>query len=173
MACADMVLLTKVDRVDVQTQHRIEQWLQKELPKGVKIVPCKQGEINPDLLLGFNAAVEDHLDSRPSHHDTEEDHEHDDEINSVHVVLDQMFEPTALVNRLQSLVQHHEIYRIKGFAAVPNKVMRLVVQGVGNRFDTFYDRPWQSSEPHQTCLVFIGRSLDQAQIFATFSGLVA
>ncbi|MBD2463700.1 cobalamin biosynthesis protein CobW [Oscillatoria sp. FACHB-1407] len=161
LACADMVLLTKVDRVDLKTQNRVQQWLQQELPTGVKIVPCKQGDINPDLLLGFNAAVEDNLDSRPSHHDTEEEHDHDDDITSIHVTLDQMFEPTELINRLQSLVQQHEIYRIKGFAAVPNKAMRLVVQGVGNRFDTFYDRPWQPSEPRQTRLIFIGHFGDE------------
>lgn len=160
LACADMVLLTKVDRVDLETQNRIHQWLQQELPDGVKIVPCKQGEISPDLLLGFNAAVEDNLDQRPSHHDTEEDHEHDEDITSIHVVLDQAFDPTELLNRLQALVQQHEIYRIKGFVAVPNKAMRLVIQGVGNRFDTFYDRPWQPDEPRQTRLVFIGRFSD-------------
>jgi len=157
LACADMVLLTKVDRVDLETQNRIQQWLQQSLPSSVKIVPCKQGEISPYVLLGFNAAVEDNLDRRPSHHDTEEDHEHDDDITSVHVVLDQAFEPNELISLLKSMVQSHEIYRIKGFAAVPNKGMRLVVQGVGNRFDTFYDRPWQPSEVHQTSLVFIGR----------------
>lgn len=157
LACADLVLLTKVDRVDLQTQNRIQRWLQQELPNGVKIVPCNQGQISPELLLGFNAAVEDNLDSRPSHHDTEEEHEHDDDITSVHVVLDQTFEPVELVNRLQSLVQQYEIYRIKGFVAVPNKAMRLVVQGVGNRFDTFYDRPWKPTEFRQTRLVFIGR----------------
>jgi cobalamin biosynthesis protein CobW len=167
LMCADMVLLTKVDRVDWHTQNRIQQWLQKELPKGVKIVPCKQGEVSPDLLLGFNAAVEDNLDSRPSHHDTEEDHEHDGDINSVHLILNQAVDPTALRNCLKALVQHHEIYRIKGFVVVPNKAMRMVVQGVGNRFDTFYDRPWQLDEPRQTRLIFIGRSLNPEQVSAS------
>ena len=127
----------------------------------------KQGEISPDLLLGFNAAVEDNLDSRPNHHDPEDDHEHDEDITSVHVVLDQGFDPTELVNRLQSLVQQHEIYRIKGFVAVPNKAMRLVVQGVGNRFEPFSARPWQPDEPRQTRLVFIGRAFNLAQVSAS------
>lgn len=48
--------------------------------------------------------------------------------------------------------------------AVPNKAMRLVVQGVGNRFDTFYDRPWKPGEPRQMRLVFIGRLLDETSI---------
>ncbi|MCW5318275.1 hypothetical protein GTQ43_32450 [Nostoc sp. KVJ3] len=55
-------------------------------------------------------------------------------------------------------------YRIKGFVAVPKKAIRLVLQGVGNRFDYFYDRLWQPQEPHQTQLVLIGRELEQVRI---------
>jgi cobalamin biosynthesis protein CobW len=164
LACADLVLLTKVDRVDRATQEKVKNWLKQELPASVKIITCKDGEVSPDLLLGFNAAVEDNLDSRPSHHDTEEDHEHDDGINSIHLCLTQEFEPAALVAKLEQLVVQQEIYRIKGFVAVPNKSMRLVLQGVGSRFDYFYDRPWQRSEPRQTRLVLIGRDLEQADI---------
>jgi len=164
LACADLVLLTKVDLVDAQTQTKVQNWLKKQLPQGVKIVPCHEGEINPDLLLGFNAAVEDNLEARPSHHDTEEDHEHDEEINSVHLVLDQSFELKALTAKLKQLVKEQEIYRIKGFVAVPNKPMRMVIQGVGDRLDSFFDRPWKASELRQTQLVFIGHALEKAQI---------
>jgi len=169
LACADLVLLTKVDLVDSQTQTRVKEWLQQQLPQGVRVVPCHNGEINPDLLLGFNAAVEDNLDARPSHHDTEEDHEHDDEINSVHLILNRAFEPKALTAKLQQLIQEQEIYRIKGFVDVPHKPMRMVIQGVGNRLESFFDRPWQAEELRQTRLVLIGRGLNQLQIEHFFS----
>lgn len=164
LACADLVLLTKVDRVNQSEQDKAEHWLKQELPQGVKIVSCHQGQVSPDLLLGFNAAVEDHLDSRPSHHDTEADHDHDEEIQSICIALDRSFEPTDLIQRLQALVQQQEIYRVKGFVNVPNKAMRLVLQGVGERFDHFYDRPWQPTEARQTKLVMIGRALQAEQI---------
>ncbi|MBD2039319.1 cobalamin biosynthesis protein CobW [Microcoleus sp. FACHB-672] len=164
LACADLVLLTKVDLVDAQTRQKVENWLQQELPPGVKVVACESGQINPDVLLGFNAAVEDNLESRPSHHDTEEDHDHDDDINSVHFIGDNEFEPQALISKLQKLVQQQEIYRVKGFVSVPDKAMRLVVQGVGSRFDHFYDRPWLATEIRQTRLVLIGRDLDESEI---------
>lgn len=166
LACADLVLLTKTDRVDSQAQTQVKQWLKQELPSSVKVVACQQGQIHPDLLLGFNAAVEDNLSQRPSHHDTETEHEHDDDINAVQIVLNQAFEPSTLVDRLQSIVQQQDIYRIKGFVAVPNKAMRLVLQGVGKRFDYFYDRPWQAAESRQTKLVLIGRGLVQSDIEA-------
>ncbi|MDJ0772626.1 MAG: cobalamin biosynthesis protein CobW [Mastigocoleus sp. MO_167.B18] len=164
LAFADLVLLTKTDLVDKAVVARITESLQKQVPSGVKIVPCDRGDINTDLLLGFNAAVEDNLDSRPSHHDHEEEHEHDDGINSVEFVLDQEFEPKVLINKLQELVQQEEIYRIKGFVNVPQKPMRMILQGVGNRFDSFYDRMWLEEEPRQTRLVFIGRELQAAKV---------
>ena len=159
LGCADLVLLTKTDLVDSAKLEKVINYLKSELPSGVKIVPCNGGELNPDILLGFNAAVEDNLDSRHSHHDHEEEHEHDDDINSIELICDQAFEPEFLTEKLQQLVKQEEIYRIKGFVDVPDKSMRLVLQGVGNRFDTFYDRLWLKEETRQTRLVFIGRNL--------------
>ncbi|MBD2260218.1 cobalamin biosynthesis protein CobW [Pseudanabaena sp. FACHB-2040] len=164
--CADLVLLTKADHVSLETRQHVESWLKNQLPAGVKIVPCEHGVISPDVLLGFNAAVEDNLEQRPSHHDHEEEHEHDDNITSVPLTLDQAFEPKALVERLQALVETAEIYRIKGFVNVPNKPMRLVLHGVGNRFDYFFDRPWRPGEPRLTQLIVIGQNLDSDQVRA-------
>jgi cobalamin biosynthesis protein CobW len=167
--CADLVLLTKVDKVSEGDRTRVEQWLTTQLPRPIKVLGIEGKAISPDLLLGFNAAVEDHLDSRPSHHDHEHEHEHDDDIVAIPIVLDQGFEPQALVKRLEHLAANHEIYRIKGFVDVPGKAMRLVVNGVGQRFDSFFDRPWQASESRQTRLVVIGKDLDGAMLKAAIA----
>lgn len=164
LACADLVVLTKTDRLVASQRDRLQQSLQRQVPEGVKVVPCHDGALHPEVLLGFNAAVEDNLDRRPSHHDTEATHEHDDTINSVYVELEVPIEPALLVTRLQNLVQQQEIYRVKGFVAVPNKAMRLVLQGVGQRFERFYDRPWQPDELQKTRLVFIGHGLEADSI---------
>jgi len=164
LACADLVVLNKTDLVDEETKAQVEEFIKQELPRVVKIVESDQGTIAPSILLGLQAAVEDHLETRPSHHDTEEDHDHDDEITSTHLILDRTFDLQKLLCQLQELVQQQEIYRIKGFVAVPSKSMRLVIQGVGTRFDQYYDRPWQPEEARQTRLVFIGRNLNSSEI---------
>jgi cobalamin biosynthesis protein CobW len=164
LACADLVVLNKTDLVDDMTQAQVVELIEKELPRVVKMVISDRGQLNPSVLLGLQAAVEEDLSSRPSHHDMEEDHDHDDEISSTHLILNRTFEPNALQKQLQQLAQEQDIYRIKGFVAVPNKSMRLVLQGVGTRFEQFYDRPWQPDELRQTRLVFIGRDLNQAAI---------
>jgi cobalamin biosynthesis protein CobW len=160
LACADLVLLTKTDLVSEAELEKMIAWLKTELRSGVKIIPCEGGQINPDVLMGFNAAVEDNLESRPSHHDHEEEHDHDDDINSVQWWSDRPVDPDTLTRQLKALVAGEEIYRVKGFVHVVGKPMRMVLQGVGDRFDTFFDRPWQTDEIRQTRLVFIGRDLE-------------
>lgn len=164
LACADLVVLNKTDLVDEESLAKVKNLVQQELPRVVKMIESHQSEIDPSILFGLQAAVEDNLDKRPSHHDTEEEHEHDDEITSHHVVLDRTFEPQKLRQRLQNLVQQQEIFRVKGFVAVKDKPMRLVMQGVGNRFEQFYDRPWKPDETRQTSLVFIGKDLKSSDI---------
>ncbi|NJL86575.1 MAG: cobalamin biosynthesis protein CobW [Leptolyngbyaceae cyanobacterium SM1_1_3] len=170
LSCADLVLLTKSDAVSESERDRVQTWLQRQIPAGTKLIACHQGQVSPDILLGFNAAVEDNLEHRPSHHDSEADHDHDDNITSAALILEQSFDPHELIQRLQQLSQTQEIYRIKGFVAVPDKAMRLVLQGVGQRFDSFYDRPWRPQEPRLTRLVVIGQALNTEAVQAALVG---
>ncbi len=173
LACADLVILNKSDLVSAQTQQRVLAQIQRQLSPGVKIVTSQRGQLDASLLLGFNAAAEDDLDRREGHHAHAEgeNHEHDQDIHAVTVVLEQEFAPERLQAYLEDLVQQQEIYRVKGFVAVPGKALRLVMQGVGKRFDRFYDRPWQPGEPRQTRLIFIGRELQASPLQAELLAL--
>ncbi|MCZ6838372.1 MAG: GTP-binding protein, partial [Alphaproteobacteria bacterium] len=63
------------------------------------------------------------------------------------------------------------IFRIKGFVDVPGKARRLVVQGVGTRFQRYFDRDWQDGENRGTELVVIGRAgMDRAAIADAIAG---
>ncbi len=44
--------------------------------------------------------------------------------------------------------------------------MRLVVQGVGQRFDSYFDRAWRADEVRISRLVVIGDHLDAAALQA-------
>ena len=65
------------------------------------------------------------------------------------------------------------ILRIKGFAAIPGKPMRLLLQGVGQRFDKHFDRAWQADEVRVSRLIVIGQQLDQAAITAELQAALA
>ena len=63
----------------------------------------------------------------------------------------------------------HDILRIKGFAAVTGKDMRLVVQGVGNRVQHHYDREWASDQERRSRLVVIAeQGIDEVAVRAAF-----
>ncbi|MFM1660026.1 cobalamin biosynthesis protein CobW [Pseudomonas aeruginosa] len=164
LASADLVILNKADQLDAEALARVRAEIAGELPAAVKIVEASRGELPLPVLLGLNAEAELHIDGRPTHHDHEghEDHDHD-EFDSFHVDLPEV-EEAALLEALGELVERHDILRIKGFAAIPGKPMRLLVQGVGKRFDRHFDRKWLADEARSTRLVVIGQELDQVAI---------
>jgi cobalamin biosynthesis protein CobW len=46
--------------------------------------------------------------------------------------------------------------RLKGFIALSGVPSRLLVQAVGPRLDSYFDRPWRSGEERSGSLVIIG-----------------
>ena len=158
LATADLVIVHKTDGMDEATLARVEAAIRVETRPGVKLVHAQHGRVAPEVLLGLEKAVEDDIDQRKTHHDEEEDHDHD-AFDSVSVTL-QVAERAPLLSALANLVQGHEIYRVKGFVSLPGAAMRLVVQGVGQRFDSYFDRAWRADEVRATRLVLIGDHLD-------------
>ena len=158
LATADLVIVHKTDGMDEATLARVEAAIRVETRPGVKLVHAQHGRVAPEVLLGLEKAVEDDIDQRKTHHDEEEDHDHD-AFDSVSVTL-QVTDRAQLLSALANLVQGHEIYRVKGFVALPGAAMRLVVQGVGQRFDSYFDRAWRADEVRATRLVLIGDHLD-------------
>ena len=164
LATADLVVVHKTDGLDAAALAGVEATIRRETAPGVKLVHAQHGRIDLHVLLGLERAVEDAIDQRETHHDEEEDHDHD-AFDSVSVSL-QVSDRESMLTALRSLVERHEIYRVKGFVALPGAAMRLVVQGVGTRFDSYFDRAWRADETRQSRLVLIGTGLDAAVLQA-------
>jgi cobalamin biosynthesis protein CobW len=123
------------------------------------VVVVAEGVVDPQLILGLGAAAEDDLEARPSHHDGAEDHDHDD-FASVVIDLPEVTDPADLSARIERLARTHNILRVKGYAAVRGKPMRLLVQAVGARVRHQYDRPWGPDEARAGRLVVIAEHDD-------------
>ncbi len=170
LACADVVLINKTDLLDAATLERVAGEVARQIRPGVAIVRTEHGRVSPEILLGLEAAAEDDLDARPSHHDNEAEHDHDD-FESCVIELGPIAEPAALARRIERAAEAHDILRVKGFAEVAGKAMRLVVQGVGARIQHYYDRDWRPGEARATRLVVIGRTgLDREAVHAAIAG---
>jgi len=164
LACADMVVLNKTDLVEGAALAKVEQLVAAETRPGVKIVRADHGSVDIAALLGITAAAEDDLDSRRSHIDDGEEHDHDD-FDSFVAGAGEISDVDALLAVLAEAIAAHDVLRIKGMVAVSGKPARLVVQAVGPRIQHFYDRPWREGEPRRTQLVVIGqKGLDRQAI---------
>ncbi|XAH21165.1 cobalamin biosynthesis protein CobW [Xylophilus sp. GW821-FHT01B05] len=171
LSAADLVVLNKADLIDETARAQVEALVRQEIPAEVKIVTATEGRLPLALLLGQGRAAETQIHLRTSHHDHEEEHDHD-EFDSLVVDLPPV-DRDRLLAALQELVEQQTIYRVKGFAAIPGKPMRLLLQGVGKRFDQHFDRRWQEGEAQRTRLVFIGADLDEAALRAALAGTAA
>ncbi len=171
LACADMVLLTKVDLAGAEGVAAARAVIAAETPRPLPVVELVDGAIDPAIVLGLDAAAEDDIAARPSHHDGADDHEHDDFDSLIHVG-GEIDDPQALAARIETLARTHDILRVKGYAAVRGKPMRLLVQAVGARVRTHYDRAWRADEPRATRLVVIAEHdrLDPAAIGSILKG---
>ena len=155
IACADLILLTKPDLAGADGIEKAKEIIKAESPRSLPVVEVAEGVVDPRIILGLEAAAEDDMDARPSHHDAPHDHDHED-FESIVVELNEVQNPEALARRIEQLAKEQNILRVKGYAAVQDKPMRLLVQAVGSRVRTQFDRPWLPQEPRAGRLVVIG-----------------
>ena len=158
IACADIVLLSKADLAGPDGVAAARGIIAAEAPRPLPMIPLTEGVIDPRVVLGINAAAEDDLAARPSHHDGEDEHDHDD-FDTVVIDLPEQADPQALAAKVARLAEAQKILRIKGHAAIEGKPLRLLVQAVGARVRHQFDRPW-GDRPRRGCLVVIAEKGD-------------
>jgi cobalamin biosynthesis protein CobW len=166
LAASDLVLLNKIDLVPAAALAALEAALAVRLRPGVSVVRALQGAVAPMVLLGMGAAAEDDLASRPSCHDLEDAHDHDD-FESFVVARGPVADPAGFAATIAAVIARHGVLRLKGFLDVPGFGFRQVVQAAGPRIERYFDRPWRPGEARLTRLVVIGlKGLDRAAIGA-------
>ena len=164
LLCADLIILNKTDLMDAASIARVSADIRDAVPRAVRIVETREGKVAAEILLGLKASVEEDLANRPSHHDGEEDHDHED-FDSFALPMGAISDAPAFIAQLQSIASAHDVLRIKGYLEVSGKPMRLLVQGVGARFRHHFDGAWPANAPRVSSLVFIGeKGMDRQAI---------
>jgi cobalamin biosynthesis protein CobW len=184
IACADMIVVNKADLLADGEADKLRAALKSEAREGVQVVTATMGALPVDILLGQGVGAEGNLELRHEvhhhHHDHDDDHHDDhgdheighehahghDEFESFVVELGEIEDANAFAIQVADVIRAHDILRLKGFAAIQGKPMRLTLQAVGPRVDTYFDRPFGTA-PRVTRLVVIGQAgLKQAEIDA-------
>ena len=166
LACADMIIVNKVDLLATQEAEDLVTRLRSETRDGVQVLKTSMGVLPVSVLLGQVAGAEDDMAARfAPHHDSEgEDHNHD-EFASFVLELPEITDVSGFLARVTNVVRKYDILRLKGFVAVQGKPLRMTIQAVGPRIETYYDQPHKGARA--TRLVVIGEAgLDKAAIEA-------
>jgi cobalamin biosynthesis protein CobW len=168
LSAADIVVVSKNDLLSDDERKKVQHEVSEKVPASVKTAYISHGETPLDMLIGIDAAAEEHIDHVHNHHDHHHahgaHHEHaHDHFDSFVISMGQV-DSDKLQSILKTLLKEHTIYRAKGFAALSGKPMRQVIQAVGERLEAYFDRLWEADEKHQTQLVFIGKNLNEKQI---------
>lgn len=180
LACADMIVVNKSDLLDEAARDVLVADLTARARAGVHVVPAAHGALPVEVLLGRGAGAEADMKTRHEvhhhHHEHDDDdhhhaHEHGhDEFETFVVTRPELTDPQAFLAKIAETIRAHDILRLKGFAAVAGKPMRLTLQAVGPRIDHYFDRPLASGETREAKLVVIGQAgLDRAAIEAALS----
>ncbi len=187
IACADMIVVNKSDLLGEAESEALAAKLKTTSRAGVQVVKSTMGALPVDVLLGQGIGAEADLEARgevhhhhhddhdhdhdDDHHDEDHDHDHHhhhdhDDFESFVVTLGEIDDPAAFSARVADVIRAHDILRLKGFAAVTGKPMRLTLQAVGPRIDSYFDAPF-GAMARQTRLVVIGQAgLDRPAIEA-------
>ena len=167
VACADMIVVNKTDLLDKVQADALVVSLRSSARAGVQVVKTSMGKLPVDVLLGQGIGAEADLASRHElhHHHHEDEHEHDhDAFESFVVNLGEISDAKQFADQTSEIIRTHNVLRLKGFAAVAGKPMRLTLQAVGPRVDTYFDQPFGAA-PRITRLVVIGQAgLDRMAI---------
>lgn len=189
VACADMIVVNKADLLGADDAQALVAKLDAEARDGVHVVKATMGALPVEVLLGQNIGAEGDLEARHElHHHHHHDHDHDlhdddhdhhhhhdhdhdhDDFESFVVDRGEIADPAAFAEQVAEIIRQHDILRLKGFAAVTGKPMRLTIQAVGPRVDTYFDRPLTDADGRGSRLVVIGQAgLDKAAITSALS----
>jgi len=174
LSAADLVVVSKNDLLTESERESVQSVVSAKVPAAVKTTYISNGEAPLDMLLGVDAAAEDRIEAVHTHHDHHHDHgaHHDhahDHFDSFVVSFkgaDADVDGDKLQAVLKKLISEQRIFRAKGFASLPGKPMRQVLQAVGERLDVHFDRLWTQGEERATQLVFIGKGINKDDVEA-------
>ena len=185
LACADIVVVNKKDLMHDFDLKKVKERIRASVRNETSVLSAAMGTVDVRAILGLDAEAENDMDLRTEiHHrhdemdtgdstDSNDTHGHD-EFESFVVELPEFLNPEGLENSVRRAFGCDGLLRMKGFAAIRGKPMRLVVQAVGPRISHHYDRPFRKAEPRISRLVAIGMAgMDRAAIERAFADTVA
>ncbi|MEO1096891.1 MAG: GTP-binding protein [Bacteroidota bacterium] len=165
IALADVLLINKADTISPDYLKKLKVQLTDINPnahtfsgeQGVFSIGeiLKVGAVNPASVEGIAHSHHHH------HHEHGEDENNSHKITTFTLTFPRPLDLNHLELDLNRIVQlyRHQVYRVKGFIAIPNYPNRAILQSARSTFIVTDGTPWEDAENREGKLVFIGRGL--------------
>ena len=167
IAVADVLLVNKVDMISEEKLQHVLLLLQGINPNA-KVFNGAHGIFPIDKIMSIGTikpesvekiSYEHHHDHHHNHHDEEEGHSH--KITTFTITFPGPLDLNSLQLDLNRIVHlyYDQVYRIKGYVAIPNYPNRVILQSARSTFIASDGTPWEEEGNRMGKLVFIGKDL--------------
>jgi cobalamin biosynthesis protein CobW len=169
LEAADLVLLSRADRLSAQDLQTVQGGLTPHLRTGVSVVPMERGQVPAALLFGLERQSDPGQHDHHGHdHDHDHDHDHEHEHHDhTHVAMqsaviswDGPLERNRLEPVLHGLIAEHQLLRLKGKAWLAGKAHPLQIQAVGPRLECWFDPVQRTEADPEQGLQLVALGLD-------------
>jgi cobalamin biosynthesis protein CobW len=190
LAAADLVLMSRSDRLDAAQLAAVRATIAPHCRPGVSVLAMARGEVPADLMLGLERGdhppsrdhgphAHPHADGHEAGHEARDDDDGHDHHEHHHVPMQSLalhlpgtFEREALERILREQIVEQGILRLKGWLRQTGKPRPLQIQAVGPRLDCWYDRQstpaggglTDAGQPCGLELVALGLQLDRVRL---------
>lgn len=162
VAIADVILVNKGDTVTTTNLEKVKRLL-KQVNPHAEVWSGEGGVFPIEEILSTGTLKASSVEDLPKLHD----HVHDNGTTNSHKIttFTLSFPHPLDLNHLQldlNRIVHlyrHQVYRVKGFIAIPNYPNRVILQSARSTFVATDGSPWESAADREGKLVFIGKEL--------------
>jgi len=177
LRAADLVLVSRADRLDGPTLAALQGRLASQVRAGTPVLPMNRGEVDASLVLSapISTDVQALPQLQPDHDDHDHDHhDHDHSHVAMASVMVQRPGPYTrqqLEERLAGLLADQPVLRLKGRLLQEGKLLPLQIQAVGPRLECWYEGVWPEAAAPGLELVVLGAAAHADRLKEAFAAL--
>ncbi len=166
---ADVLIVNKIDLIDIKTTNKIEKVIRKQNPQS-KLIFTTQSEIDMDLVFNNSRLHQSQPNKKHSHqhsHDHEDHHHHHGRVQTHTISINKNVQIKK--SRIEKLLKkwNSDLLRVKGYMTVDSSNQMYLLQFSGKR--TIWEKSNYSSQPY---FVIIGIELNIKQFDQDWKDIV-